>query len=78
MRKRFLVLLSTIFVFGLFSAAFALNKTNQAFNQSQKHQTTQAIQTIDMKQVPVIVSDDDCCKPGADCCKGGSCCKKKK
>lgn len=32
---------------------------------------------IDMKNVPVVGGDENCCKPGADCCKGGACCHKK-
>jgi hypothetical protein len=33
--------------------------------------------SIDMTNVTVASSTDDCCQPGADCCKSGSCCKGK-
>lgn len=84
MKKRFLVLFSIVFVFGLFATAFALSGTganaeNAASCPVQKTQTAPAGGNTDMSNVVVVKSDgDDCCKPGADCCKGGSCCKTKK
>lgn len=83
MKKRFLIVLSMIFVFGLFATVFALNRTNANAEKTiscpmQNSQTTQTAENMDMSKVTVFVSGDDCCQPGADCCKGGACCKKKK
>jgi hypothetical protein len=41
--------------------------------QNAEKQTT----NIDMTNVTVAGSSENCCQPGADCCKGGSCCKGK-
>ena len=38
--------------------------------KSEEKQTTAS---IDMTNVTVASSSEDCCQPGADCCKGGSC-----
>ena len=45
--------------------------------KKQKETATQ--ENVDMKNVTVVSSGEDCCQPGADCCKngGGACCKKK-
>ena len=84
MKKRFLVLFSIMFVFGLFATAFALSGTNAKAESAvscpmQKTQPAQTADNRDMSKVVVVKSDGDhCCYPGADCCKGGSCCKMKK
>lgn len=83
MKKRFLVLFSIMFVFGLFATAFALSGTNAkaespASCPMQKTQTAYNAGDIDLSNVVVVGDADSCCQPGADCCKGGSCCKMKK
>lgn len=44
-----------------------------------KKQVETSSQTVDMKNVTVATSAEDCCQTGADCCKNGgsACCKKK-
>lgn len=43
-----------------------------------KKQTETSSQTVDMQNVTVAASAENCCQKGADCCKnGGACCKKK-
>lgn len=80
MKKKFLVIMTMIFVFGLFATVFAVSRTGAEKAVSCPMQTTQtaANENTDFSKVPVYVSEEDCCKPGADCCKGGVCCKKKK
>lgn len=86
MRKRILVVLSAMFVFGLFATVFAMSETNASAGKTevscpmQKSQGNESAQTLDLSKVVVVKSDnsgEDCCQPGADCCKGGACCRKK-
>jgi uncharacterized protein HemX len=79
MRKRILMALAALLVFGLAAVTFA-------FNQSQSHHSSathcpmmnqNATASVDMTNVTVAGDDENCCQPGADCCKGGSCCHKK-
>jgi hypothetical protein len=43
----------------------------------KKDAEKQTTASVDMTNVTVASSNDDCCQTGADCCKGGSCCKGK-
>ena len=66
-------------VFGLFATVYAVSGT-YAKAESYPMQKNQTAQTTgsDISKVPVVVSGDDCCHPGADCCKGGACCHKRR
>ena len=76
MKKRIMLAISVIFVLSLAIAAFAFNNT--ATNSCPlKKQTETSAQTVDMKNVTVATSAEDCCEKGAACCNGGACCKKK-
>jgi hypothetical protein len=79
MKKRILVILSLIFVLGLFVTGFAVNRTNTPVNKtaSECPMKKDSQSKPDMSKVMVVISDEDCCQKGADCCKGGACCHKK-
>jgi Flp pilus assembly protein CpaB len=81
MRKRILLALAALLVFGLAAVTFAFNHT-QNHHSSATHcpmmkQNTPETKGVDMTNVTVAGDDENCCQPGADCCKGGSCCHKK-
>ena len=79
MKKKFLAVMTMVFVFGLFATVFAVSRTGAEKAAScpmQSAQTKSAV-NMDLSKVPVFISEENCCKPGADCCKGGVCCKKK-
>ncbi len=80
MRKRILVVLSVMFVFGLFGAVFALSGARGASTEET------AISCPMHKQMAAVASGEnqkDSCCGMADCCKdgkcsmGGNCCKDK-
>jgi hypothetical protein len=76
MRKRFLIVLSALLVFGLVAVAVAYNR---AGNSSQNAATSCPMQ----KQTASTGKQADSCCGMADCCKdgkcsmGGACCKDK-
>lgn len=80
MKKKFLLVMMMVFVFGLFATVFAVSRTgaNNAANCPMQNAQTATSENTDLSKVPVFISEENCCKPGADCCKGGVCCKKKK
>lgn len=67
MRKRILVALSALFVFGLFAGVFALSETNASAGKTEVSCPMQ-------KQTAASGGDhkDSCCGM-ADCCKDGKC-----
>ncbi|HEY0657035.1 MAG TPA: hypothetical protein VGD05_01100 [Pyrinomonadaceae bacterium] len=77
MKKKFLVVLSALLVFGLAAAVFAYNRTNNT------NQTAAASSCPMHKQMASTVEHNDSCCGMADCCKdgkcsmGGACCKDK-
>ncbi len=81
MKNKFIIVLSLVFVFGLFVTAFAFNGSAPSAVQTDcpmKMNAAASTENVDMKNVVVVRSGEDCCEKGADCCKGGSCCKHKK
>lgn len=80
MRKRILIALSVMFVFGLFASAFALSRTNAAAEKTavsccpMHKQTTESASGENQKDSCCGMAD--CCKDGK-CSMGGDCCKDK-
>lgn len=79
MRKRILVVLSIMFVFGLFATAFALTGTNVNAEKTasccpiHKQTSTSAAST---EKSDTCCDMADCCKDGK-CLMGGDCCNGK-
>ncbi len=78
MKKQVMLIASVIFVLTLAIAAFALNSSTANSCPMKNTQVAPAAEDVNMKNVVVFKSDEDCCEKGADCCKGGSCCRRKK
>lgn len=76
MKKRFLIALSALLIFGLVAVAFAYNRAD---NSNQNSATSCPMQ----KQTASTDKHSDSCCGMADCCKdgkcsmGGACCKDK-
>ncbi len=79
MRKRILVVLSVMFVFGLFATVFALSGTNTSAEKTEAscpmHKQT-AETAAGEKNKDSCCGMTDCCKNGK-CSMGGACCKDK-
>jgi hypothetical protein len=77
MRKRILIALAALLVFGLAAVVFAVN-------QSQNHQSAASHCSMHKQDGSTVAEHKDSCCGMADCCKdgkcsmGGSCCKKDK
>jgi hypothetical protein len=89
MKKKLITVLTVVFALCLAIAVFAFNQSNVSSKSSadycdktddcplKKQNAEKPSTDIDMKNVTVAGSGENCCQPGADCCKGGSCCKNK-
>ncbi len=80
MRKRILIALSVMFVFGLFASAFALSRTNATGDKTAAsccpmHKQNSA-STASTEKGDSCCGMADCCKDGK-CSMGGDCCKDK-
>jgi hypothetical protein len=79
MRKRFLVILTVLFVFGLAAMAFAFNRATN----NNAPQTSAATCPMHKQMATTSGEHKDSCCGMADCCKdgkcqmGGACCKDK-
>ena len=89
MKKKIIMALTVVFALCLAVTVFAFNQSNISTKtaadccdkkddcplkkQNAEKQTT----NIDMTNVTVAGSTENCCQSGADCCKGSSCCKGK-
>lgn len=77
MRKRILIALAALLVFGLAAVVFAVN-------QSQNHHSSVLHSAMHQQNDATVAEHKDSCCGMADCCKdgkcsmGGACCKKDK
>lgn len=82
MKKKFLVILSVAFVFGLFATVFALSGTATNASAGKTTATSCPMHKQTGETASGETAKDSCCGM-ADCCKdgkcsmGGSCCKDK-
>lgn len=72
MKKKFLILLSVLFVFGAVAASFAYNRTNSASTTSASCPMHK--QTANGENKDSCCGNDNCCKDGK-CAMGGACCR---
>lgn len=84
MKKRLLVVLSALIIFGLAAVVFAYNRT--AANNATENSATscpmhkQMAGSVEHKDSCCGMADyckDGKCQMGGDCCKSGNCCKDK-
>ncbi len=81
MRKKILVVLSVMFVFGLFASVFALSRATVTAEKTAAsccpmHKQNNADATASTEKGDACCGMADCCKDGK-CSMGGECCKDK-
>jgi hypothetical protein len=80
MRKRILIVLSVMFVFGLFASVFALSRTTVANDKTASccpmHKQNNTGASASTEKSNSCCDMADCCKDGK-CSMGGDCCKDK-
>ncbi len=73
MRKRILIVLSALLLFGLFAAVYAFNNTNKAASSTCPMMQNQSAAGVAGEQKDSCCGMADCCKDGK-CSMGGACC----